>query len=83
MPTIDYSVETPISRSVRARQMESAFDVPAQQKCSLRWKGELPIESEDWSIGLIVGTVRVREIFIVVAYFRQTEAHDMAGAFDY
>lgn len=35
--------------------MESAFDVPAQEKCRLHWKGELPIESEPWNIGLIVG----------------------------
>ncbi len=55
MPIIDYAIETKISRSVRARQMESAFDVPAQEKCSLHWNGELPIEAEDWNIGLIVG----------------------------
>jgi ABC-type lipoprotein export system ATPase subunit len=35
--------------------MESAFDVPAQEKCALHWKGELPIEDQDWNIGLIVG----------------------------
>ena len=55
MPTIDYSVETKVSRSIRARQMESAFDVPAMEKCALNWKGELPIENDDWNIGLIVG----------------------------
>lgn len=55
MPTIDHAVETRISRSIRARQMESAFDVPAQEKCRLSWKGELPIEAEPWNIGLIVG----------------------------
>lgn len=55
MPTIDYAVNTNISRSIRARQMESAFDVPGQETCALHWKGELPIEDEDWNIGLIVG----------------------------
>ena len=55
MPTIDYSVETKISRSIRARQMESAFDVPATEKCALHWKGKFPIEDHNWNIGLIVG----------------------------
>lgn len=55
MPVIDHAIETKISRSVRARQMESAFDVPAQEKCRLHWKGDLPIEAEPWNIGLIVG----------------------------
>ena len=55
MPAIDHAIETKISRSIRARQMESAFDVPAQEKCSLHWKGDLPIEAEPWNIGLIVG----------------------------
>lgn len=52
---IDYIVETKISRSIRARQMETAFDVPAQEKCALHWKGELPIEDFDWNIGMIAG----------------------------
>ena len=52
---VDHTVETKISRSIRARQMESAFDVPAQEKCCLSWKGDLPIEAEPWNIGLIVG----------------------------
>jgi len=55
MPTIDHAIETKISRSARARQMESAFDVPPQDKCRMNWKGELPIESSPWNIGLIVG----------------------------
>ena len=55
MPSINIVVETDISRSARARQLEAMFDVPAQQKCQLQWSGELPIESESWNIGLIVG----------------------------
>ena len=55
MPIIDYTVETKISRSVRARQLESSFDVPAQEKCTIHWRGDLPIEGADWNVGLIVG----------------------------
>ena len=52
---INHTIETPISRSMRARQMESAFDVPAQEKCTMHWNGDLPIEDESWNIGLIIG----------------------------
>lgn len=55
MPSIDYTVETKISRSIRARQMESAFDVPAHDKCKMNWKGEFPFDEELWNVGLIVG----------------------------
>ena len=55
MPTIDLVVETPISGSVRAAQVSSMFDVPAQEKTRLEWRGELPIEARKWNVGLIVG----------------------------
>lgn len=55
MPTVNHKISVSLSRSVRARQIESAFDIPAQQKCELTFSGELPIEDFDWNIGLIVG----------------------------
>jgi len=55
MPAIDLVVETEVSRSPRARQLEAMFDVPPGEKCRLEWKGDLPIEAEPWNVGLIVG----------------------------
>lgn len=55
MPAVDVVVETAISNSVRARQLRAMFDVPVEKKCTLQWQGELPIEQEDWNVGLIVG----------------------------
>jgi len=55
MPKIEIHVETAISRSVRAQQVSAMFDVPPQDKCRLDWHGELPIEGQDWNVGLIVG----------------------------
>jgi ABC-type lipoprotein export system ATPase subunit/GNAT superfamily N-acetyltransferase len=52
---IDFAVETAVSRSPRARQLEAIFDVPAGTKSRIEFKGELPIEARDWSVGLIVG----------------------------
>lgn len=55
MPAIDIVKSVDVSRSIRARQLETMFDVPAQQKLSQKWKGSLSIENDDWNIGLIVG----------------------------
>jgi ABC-type lipoprotein export system ATPase subunit len=55
VPTVDLVVETAVSQSVRARQVSAMFDVPAQEKCTLRWHVDLPIEQEPWNVGLIVG----------------------------
>jgi ABC-type lipoprotein export system ATPase subunit len=55
MPSIDFVVETPVSRSTRARQLESIFDVPPQEKCRIEYKANLPIQDRDWSVGAIIG----------------------------
>lgn len=55
MPSIDLLVETSVSTSPRARQLEAMFDVPPQEKSTRAWKGELPIDERDWNVGLIVG----------------------------
>lgn len=55
MPSIDLVVESKVSQSARAQQLEAMFDVPSQPTQTLTWKGELPIDQKDWSVGLIVG----------------------------
>jgi ABC-type lipoprotein export system ATPase subunit/GNAT superfamily N-acetyltransferase len=55
MPSAHVVVETEISQSIRARQVSSMFDVPAQKKCRLEWSVDLPIEDEPWNVGLVVG----------------------------
>lgn len=55
MPRVDVVVETEISRSARAKQLEGMFDVPASERARLEWKVEAPIEAKPWSVGLIVG----------------------------
>ena len=52
---IDVSVETKIERTSRVKQLEAMFDVPAAEMSRLEWRGEVPIESMDWNVGLIVG----------------------------
>lgn len=55
MPAVDLVVESPISTSVRARQVCSMFDVPATTHARIEWHGNAPIESKPWSVGMIVG----------------------------
>lgn len=52
---IDISVDTPIVRSARVKQLEGMFDVPPAERANLKWSSELPIEDREWNIGLIVG----------------------------
>jgi ABC-type polar amino acid transport system ATPase subunit/GNAT superfamily N-acetyltransferase len=52
---VDITVETEIANSTRVRQVSAMFDVPPQEKSRLAWQGEIPIESMDWNVGLIVG----------------------------
>ena len=47
--------EVHIERTLRTEILESMFDVPATDKLSINISGDLPVETRDWSIGLIVG----------------------------
>lgn len=55
MPLVDVVVSSPVSTSMRVRQVEALFDVPAQEKQTLRWTGDVPLEARPWNVGLIVG----------------------------
>lgn len=80
MPPIDLVVETKISTSVRAAQVSSMFDVPAQETARLEWRGEFPIEDRPWNVGLIVGpsgsgkSTILREVFGAPAEFEWSGA---------
>jgi GNAT superfamily N-acetyltransferase len=55
MRSIDLVVETKLERTARVKQLSGMFDVPAQEKLSHHWQGEIPIDERDWNVGLIVG----------------------------
>jgi GNAT superfamily N-acetyltransferase len=55
VPRVDLVVETQIPRSGRVRQLEAMFDVPPSEKSRLEWHGDLPVDGDDWNVGLIVG----------------------------
>ena len=51
---VSVEVSSPLSRSIRARQVEALFDVPAQERATLRWEGDVALD-RPWNVGLIVG----------------------------
>lgn len=55
MPFLDITVKSGVELSTRARQVCGMFDAPPEEKQSLTWQADIPIEDKNWNIGLIVG----------------------------
>lgn len=55
MRSVDLLVESKLTLTPRVKQLSGMFDVPAKEKLSHHWQGELPIDERDWNVGLIVG----------------------------
>jgi GNAT superfamily N-acetyltransferase len=51
----DITVSSPVARSARVLQLAGIFDVPLEEKTSLSWSADLPIEDKPWNLGLITG----------------------------
>src|SRR5436305_11659334 len=49
------TVSSPVFRSARVTQVESMFDVPPSKTAGRSWTVDLPIDDQEWNIGLIVG----------------------------
>jgi len=52
---INVTVETDVSQSSRARQLEAMFDVPGAPHQKQTWAFDAPLHERDWKVGLIVG----------------------------
>lgn len=55
MGKVNIVVEGNVSNSTRARQVSSMFDAPPQEKCRLEWDLDIDLDSEAWTVGLVVG----------------------------
>jgi ABC-type ATPase involved in cell division len=55
MQSFNIVVESDVSTSARCRQLEGMFDVPPSKRSRLQFTGELDLDSQPWSVGLIVG----------------------------
>src|ERR1039457_1047553 len=63
------TVTSAIASSGRTHQLSAMFDVPREDRQTLTWEADLPVEDRDWSVGLIVGpsgagkSTAARELF--------------------
>ncbi len=48
-------LSSPVELTPRVRQMAGLFDVPLEDKTTITWDHNLPIEDRPWSVGLITG----------------------------
>jgi GNAT superfamily N-acetyltransferase len=51
----DITVSTPVTRTPRVLQLAGMFDVPLEDRASLTWHADLPVEDHEWNVGLITG----------------------------
>jgi GNAT superfamily N-acetyltransferase len=51
----EITVSCPVFDSFRVQQVAGMFDVPLAEKCTERFRVELPSIAEHWEVGLIVG----------------------------
>jgi ABC-type thiamine transport system ATPase subunit len=47
--------ESVVHTTPRVQQMAALFDVPPAEKSRMRWDVNLPIEEQEWNVGLLVG----------------------------
>lgn len=80
MPRIDIVKSIPISLSGRSRQLEALFDVPRKIENVVEWHGEMPIEIDDWNIGLIVGPSGSGKSSILESLFNKPVQFGWCGA---
>ncbi|MGB4726430.1 MAG: hypothetical protein WBH86_03385, partial [Thermogutta sp.] len=52
---VEVVLETPLDRSFRVMQVAGMFDLPLEKVTRERIAVEIPQQTEDWQLGLIVG----------------------------
>ena len=55
MPRLKFLRESSIERSPRVIQLEGLFELPPSPTTTLEWDVNIPIDTFDWNIGVIVG----------------------------
>ena len=75
MPKFTHTVETSYSPSFRTEAVAGMFDVPVEERLRKSWDIDLPIDDEEWEVGIIVGasgagkTTIARKVFENASYF--------------
>lgn len=56
MPKFNILKKTEVEKTGRVLQLSGLFDIPPSERSENAWNIDLPIENDDWQIGLIVGS---------------------------
>jgi ABC-type phosphate/phosphonate transport system ATPase subunit/GNAT superfamily N-acetyltransferase len=75
MPTSHIVRSSEINSSFRVEQIKGMFDVPNKTHITHEWDVNLPIESIDWQIGLIVGMSGSGKTTIAQELFKDSYIH--------
>lgn len=82
-------LHTEIRRSARVLQTGSMFDVPLEQRLVHRLEADLPLDEQDWNVGLVVGpsgagkSTLVREVWPAESAAAHTWSGDRALVDDF
>jgi ABC-type transporter Mla maintaining outer membrane lipid asymmetry ATPase subunit MlaF len=83
MPRFNHVIETEYQPTFRTQKVVGMFDVPMSDKLVKSWEVDLPIESLDWSVGLIVGASGAGKTTIAKRAFKDAvffESHQWGGS---
>jgi hypothetical protein len=77
---VDVTVETDVSQSPRARQLEAMFDVPGAPHQRQTWAFDAPFQERDWKVGLIVGPSGAGKSTVAKHLFGDEVVQEWGGA---
>ena len=63
------------------KQLSGMFDVPAREKLSHHWAGEVPLGERPWKVGVIVGPSGSGKSSVKRQLFGEDRAFAVAGGF--
>jgi len=73
---IDFAVETVLDRTPRVKQLSGMFDVPARERLTHHWLGDVPLAERDWNVGVIVGPSGAGKSSVKRALFGEDKTHE-------
>lgn len=76
---VEFSVESAVSTTVRARQVSAMFDAPPQKKARIEWSLDVDFETP-WTVGLVVGPSGSGKSTLLRHVWGEPQALEWSGA---
>lgn len=77
---IDIKRTSATPKSARAMQLQGMFDCPVEDKTTVKWSGDFPIEEQPWNVGLIVGPSGSGKSTVLTEAFGSTSPLDWGSS---